>query len=396
MRHFPGALRLPESPAGGLRGLQDGTILPMSASPAMTPRRVINAWGTATPFGVSRCDAVVAQAAADMLRRYVVTAELQALAGARIARWSGAQAACVTHCTAAALTLSAAACMAGSDLARIAQLPDAQDLPRRIPMLAAHQVNYGQPIAQALRLAGALPEACADLSELDAALARPGVACMLAVESQLAPGSGPQLTRELSARARAAGIPLVLDGAAQDWRVAELLASGADLVLVSAQKYLRAPTAGLVMGRADLVAAVDAQHAGIGRGMKPTKEAMAGVIAAIQARQDLPPALWQSQQQRRVDAVAQAAATWKGIGVRRQADSQSNGFERLWLAVDAAVVGRDAAQLMRLLRDGDPALAVAPHGVLRGEIGLELTGVDDDELGELCALLEAAITSSSA
>lgn len=360
------------------------------------PRRVINAWGTATPFGVSRCDAAVAHAAADMLRRYVVMAELQALAGERIARWSGAPAACVTHCTAAALTLSAAACIAGGDPKRIAQLPNAQDWPRRIPMLAAQQVNYGQSIVQALRLAGALPEACADLSELDAALSRPGVACIVAVESHLAPGSGPQLTRELSARARAAGVPLVLDGAAQDWRVAELLASGADLVLVSAHKYLRAPTAGVVMGRSDLVAAVDAQHAGIGRGMKPTKEAIAGVIAAIEARGDLAPALWQSQQRRKVNVVAQAAAAWRGIGVRRQLDPQGNGFERLWLAVDAAAVGKDAAQLMRLLRDGDPAVAVAPHGVLAGEIGLELTGVEDDELDELCQLLEAAITSSPA
>ncbi len=364
----------------------------MSVLPVM-PRRVINAWGTATPFGVSRCDAAVAQAAADMLRRYVVTAELQALAGERIARWSGAQAACVTHCTAAALTLSAAACMAGNDVTRIAQLPDAQDLPRRIPMLAAHQVNYGQPIEQTLRLAGALPEECADLTALDAALARPGVACIVAVESHLAPGSGPLVTRALSARAREVGVPLVLDGAAQDWRAAELVASGADLVLMSAQKYLRAPTAGLVIGRADLVAAVDAQHAGIGRGMKPTKEAIAGVIAAIEARRDLPPTRWQSHQRRKVDAVVQAAATWKGIGVRRQADPQGNGFERLWLAVDAVAVGKDVAQLVRLLRDGDPAVAVSPHGVLGGEIGLELTGVEDDEIGELCALLEAAIAS---
>jgi uncharacterized pyridoxal phosphate-dependent enzyme len=365
----------------------------MHPSPTQ-PRRVINAWGTATPFGVSRCDAAVAQAAAEMLRRYVVMAELQALAGERIARWSGSPAACVTHCTAAALTLSAAACIAGSDTARIAQLPDAQGWPRRIPMLATQQVNYGQSIVQALRIAGALPEAYADLSELDVALSRPGVACIVAVESHLASGSGPQVTRELSARARAAGVPLVLDGAAQDWRMAELVASGADLVLVSAHKYLRAPTAGVVVGRADLVAAVDAQHAGIGRGMKPTKEAIAGVIAAVEARQDLPPTLWQSQQRLKVDAVVQAAAAWKGIGVRRQADPQGNGFERLWLAVDAVAVGKDATQLVRLLRDGDPAVAVSPHGVLGGEIGLELTGVEDDEIGELCALLEAAIASS--
>jgi len=366
----------------------------MSVLPVI-PRRVINAWGTATPFGVSRCDAAVAQAAAAMLRRYVVMAELQALAGERIARWSGAQAACVTHCTAAALTLSAAACMAGSDVTRNAQLPDAQDLPRRIPMLAAHQVNYGQPIVQALRLAGALPEECADLTALDAALARPGVACIVAVESHLAPGSGPLVTRALSARAREAGVPLVLDGAAQDWRVVELLASGADLVLMSAQKYLRAPTAGLVVGRADLVAAVNAQHTGIGRGMKPTKEAIAGVIAAIEARQGLAPSIWRLQQQRKIDFVAQAAVAWKGIRVRRQADPQGNGFERLWLVVDAAEMGKDAAQIVQVLRSGNPAVAVAPHGIPGSEIGLELTGVEDNELGELCILLEAAITSGS-
>jgi len=366
----------------------------MSVLPVI-PRRVINAWGTATPFGVSRCDAAVAQAAAAMLRRYVVMAELQALAGERIARWSGAQAACVTHCTAAALTLSAAACMAGSDVTRIAQLPDAQDLPRRIPMLAAHQVNYGQPIVQALRLAGALPEECADLTALDAALARPGVACIVAVESHLAPGSGPLVTRALSARAREVGVPLVLDGAAQDWRAVELLASDADLVLMSAQKYLRAPTAGLVVGRADLVAAVNAQHTGIGRGMKPTKEAIAGVIAAIEARQGLAPSIWRLQQQRKIDFVAQAAVAWKGIRVRRQADPQGNGFERLWLVVDAAEMGKDAAQIVQVLRSGNPAVAVAPHGIPGSEIGLELTGVEDNELGELCILLEAAITSGS-
>ena len=362
----------------------------------MPPRRVINAWGTATPFGVSRCDVAVAQAAADMLRRYVVMAELQALAGERIAEWSGAQAACVTHCTAAALTLSAAACIAGSDPRRIAQLPDAQTWPRRIPILATQQVNYGQSIMQALRMAGALPEAYADLAEFDLALSRPGVACIVVVESHLAPGSGSQVTRELSRRARAAGVPLVLDGAAQDWRVSELLASGADLVLVSAHKYLRAPTAGIVMGRSDLVAAVDAQHSGIGRGMKPTKEAIAGVLAAIEARRNVPPTLWHSQEMRKVNAVAQVAASWRGIEVRRQPDPQGNGFERLWLAVDAATVGKNAAQLVGLLRDGDPAVAVAPHGVQGGEIGLELTGVEDDELGELCALLEAAFSSAAA
>lgn len=247
--------------------------------PAAVPglRRVINAWGTATPFGVSCSEVQVAQAVALMLRRHVVMAELQAQAGRRVAQWSGATAGCVTHCTAAAITLAVAACMTASDAARIAQLPDVSGMPSRVMMLAAHQVNYGHAITQAVRLAGAQVVVCADFEEMQAALGVPGVACVLAVESHLAEGSGTAVTRELVGLAHGAGVPLVLDGAAQDWRVADMMATGADLVLVSAQKYLGGPTAGLVAGRADLVAAVDAQHGGIGRAMKPSKEALAGV-----------------------------------------------------------------------------------------------------------------------
>ncbi|RYF42077.1 MAG: threonine aldolase [Comamonadaceae bacterium] len=359
------------------------------------PRRVLNAWGTATPFGVSRSDPAVAEAVARMLQRPVVMAELQAEAGWRLTRWSGAEAGCVTHCTAAAVTLAVAACMAGSDPQAVAQLPDPAGLPFRVPMLAAHAVNYGHPIVQAVRLAGALPVLCPSPEALQAALAGPDSACVLAVESHLAPGSGAALTGELLGLAHAAGVPLVLDAAAQDWRAAQLVAGGADLVLLSAQKYLRAPTAGLVLGRASLVAAVDAQHGGIGRAMKPTKEALAGVIAALDQRQAMPLEAWRAQQQRKVDVVAQAAAQWPGVTVAREPDPQGNGFERLWLTLEAGIGRLDAAAVVRRLRDGDPAVAVAPHRIARGQIGLELTGVDETELEELCALLAAALGASS-
>lgn len=363
----------------------------MPTSPPPVLRRVINAWGTATPFGVSRSPAAVAEAAAAMLQRHVVIADLQREAGLVLARWSGAPAGCVTHCTAAAITLSVAACMAGADPARIAQLPDTAGMKRLVPLLAAHHVNYGHSILQAVRLAGAEPLQCTSAEAVRAVLAQGGAACVLAVESQLAPGSGAVLTRELADAAHEAAVPLLLDGAAQDWRIRQLVAGGADLVLVSAQKYLAAPTAGLVLGRADLLAAVDAQHGGIGRAMKPSKEALAGVIAAIDLRQQLDPAAWRTEQARKVDAVLAAATAWPGVRVTREPDPLGNGFERLWLALDRAAGGPDAATVIRLLREGDPVLAVAPHRVAQNAIGLELTGVQEHELPLLCSLLEAAL-----
>ncbi|MBX3586537.1 MAG: hypothetical protein KF796_07825 [Ramlibacter sp.] len=371
----------------------------MPDAPAYPPvplRHVINAWGSPTPYGVSRSDAAVAQAVAAMLQRHVVMADLQAETGRALARWAGAEAGCVTHCTAAALTLAVAACMAGADGQRIAQLPDATGLPARVALLTAHQIHYGHALTQAIRLAGAQPVPCDSLAALGNALDAGGVACVLAVESHLADGSGPATTASLLAQARRAGVPLVLDAAAQDWRARELVAAGPDLVLLSGQKYLRSPTAGLVLGRAGLVAALDAQHTGIGRAMKPTKEALAGVLAALQVRAGEPATHWLARQRLRVDHVAAQAARWPGVRVQRESDPLGNGFDRLWLSLDAAVTDVDAAQLAQRLRDGDPVVAVAPHRLAQGQIGLELTAVDDDELPLLCQLLAQALAGGAA
>ncbi|MBA3594895.1 MAG: threonine aldolase [Polaromonas sp.] len=367
--------------------------MPSSATPVIPGlERVINAWGTPTPYGVSRSDPAVGEAVALMLQGQVVVADLQALAGRELAAWSGAESACVTHCSAAAITLAVAACMAGTDAARVAQLPDSTGMPKRV-LLAAHQVHYGQAITQAVRLAGAQPVPCPAPADVAAELARGGVACVLAVESHLAAGSGPAVTGELAALAHAAGVPLLLDAAAQDWRARELVAGGADLVLLSGQKYLRSPTAGLVLGRVDLVAALDAQHSGIGRAMKPTKEALAGVLAALRLRDDLPQDEWCMAQRRKLDTLAAAAADWPGVTVARTPDPQGNGFTRLGLNVDAAVTGINAAGVIERLRAGDPVVAVAPHRAAQGCIGLELTAVDENELPELCALLAAALNA---
>lgn len=358
--------------------------MPASSS---VPRPVINAWGTPTPFGVSASDAVVAEAAASMLQRHVVMAELQAEAGRRLAQWSGSEAGCVTHCTAAAVTLSVAACMAGGDAGRIARLPDTGGMPGKVAMLEAHQVNYGHAITQAVRLAGARPVACATPHALGALLQEGGFACVLAVESQLAAGSGPALTGALARIAHAHGVPLVVDAAAQDWRAAQLVQGGADLVLLSAQKYLRAPTAGLVLGKAQLVTAVDAQHAGIGRGMKPTKEAIAGVLAALALRGPRSHAAWCAAQAAKLDAVAIAVQAWPGVRVVREADPLGNGFERLWLALDTGASLPDAVEAIRRLRKGDPVVAVAPHRASQNMIGLELSGTADGEVATLIARL---------
>jgi L-seryl-tRNA(Ser) seleniumtransferase len=356
-------------------------------------RPVINAWGTPTPYGVSRSAPQVCAAVADALSRYYVMAELQEACARRLMAWSGAQAACVTHCTASAITLAAAACMAGADTARIAQLPDTSGMPSTALLLQEHDVHYGQRLSQAIRLSGATPVRCSSMEEIEARLDDDGVACVFAVESHLAPGSGPKTTSRLVSLCRDR-VPLVLDAAAQDRRARELVASGADLVLLSAQKYLAAPTAGIILGRRELVAGADAQHGGIGRGMKPSKEALAGVMAAVDAREKDDTQGRQPLELEKVRVVLAAASSWRGIVAVVEPDPVAHEVQRIWLRVDERSAGMPAHALARGLLDGEIAIATAPHRLDRGEIGLELSGATLDEVHVLCKQIQTLLAKA--
>jgi len=345
---------------------------------------IINAAGSFTPLGVSRSSADVAQAAAAALGQFLVIDQLQDAASVVISRFAGAEAGAVTHCVAAGITLSIAAAMTGTDATRIAALPNASGLNHRVVMPAGHAVNYGHPIEQDVRLAGAIPvlagatEACS-MAAIQAALAHPATACRLLVSSRLVRGNPIDL-RQAVAEAYRRGVPAIIDGAAQDMRVGELIATGADLVLVSAHKYLASPTAGLVIGRRQIVEAVRAQHKGIGRGMKPTKEAIVGVLAAIEERQRLDVPQWRQAQAQKVSDFVARANQWGGIEARCEVDPAGMPFARVCLKADAKRARVDARAIVHALKSGTPSIRVMEHRLAEGALVLELVQLSENEV----------------
>ncbi|MGY0021944.1 aminotransferase class V-fold PLP-dependent enzyme [Streptomyces sp. cg35] len=346
--------------------------------------QVINARGPFTPLGVSRSDPRVGAATAAALGEFFVMEELQDLASRVLAEATGAQAATVVHCTSSAITLAVAASMTGTSPERIAALPDTSGLPTRVVLPAGHAVHYGHPLVQDIRLAGATPvlagtgDDCT-LADLERELAHPATACLLLVSSRLVRGACVPLADAVAAAHRR-GVPAVVDGAAQDFRITELLGTGADLVLVSGQKYLGSPTAGVVLGGAGPVRAVRAQEKGIGRAMKAGKEAVLGVLAALQVRQDTDPDAWRRAQTEKVARFVERAGALPGIRATLAADPTGLPFPRAKLGVDAAGGGPDAAALARSLRAGSPAIWVLDHAQDQGELLLELVPLTDREI----------------
>ncbi|MCM5679979.1 aminotransferase class V-fold PLP-dependent enzyme [Schlegelella sp. S2-27] len=359
----------------------------------LTP--VINAAGSYTPVGVSRSTRAVADVVGESLTEFFVIEELQAAAGAAIARYAGAEAATVMHCAAAGITMAIAGVMAGVDAARIAALPDATGLPHKVVLPAGHAVDYGHPIVTDIRLAGATPvlagtEQRCTLAELEQALAAPDTACLLLVASRLVKGEAVDLTQAVAAAHRR-GVPALIDGAAQDLRIPALLATGADAVIISAQKYLAAPTAGLVVGRTALVQAAHAQEKGIGRAMKATKEALLGCLAAIGQRERLDVGAWQAEQDTKVAFFVERAARLPGLQAQALQDPAGMPFSRAVLSVDPAVAGRSAATLLQELREGSPSIWVMGHEAGQGRLVLEFVPLRHDEIVRILARLQQVL-----
>lgn len=328
---------------------------------------VINAKGTFTPLGVSRSSAGVAAAVAGALPEFFVMDELSDRASDALAHATGAQAGAITHCTAASITLTVAAVMTGADPDRIAALPDTSDLHNRVVLPASQVVDYGQSNVQAIRLSGASVDLAGgekrcSVDELDEALAGPDVACLLLVASRLVPGEAMDLAAAVRAAHRR-GVPAIIDGAGQFPRAADLLATGADAVLVSAQKYLAAPTAGLVLGTHRLVSAVRAQGKGIGRAMKPTKEAIVGVLAALEEWHAMDRAKWEADQAAKVLAFVSAANELPGLAAEVLPDPTGLPLSRALLTVSGGI---DARTLAAELQTGTPPIYVETARSLAG------------------------------
>ena len=357
----------------------------------LTP--VINAAGSFTPLGVSRSSTQVAQSAALAMGSFFIMEELQQLASRRLASWAVCQAGAVTHCTSAAITQAVAACITGTDESAVAALPDAGERKHLVVIPEGHCVNYGHPIETDIRLAGGRVLKAGNRSslpfpDLERALNAPGVCCLLLVCSRLTSFHDLDLAAAVS-DARERGIPTVIDGAAQDLRVQALLATGADAVLVSGHKYLASPTAGLVLGTQSFVDAFRAQERGIGRAMKASKEAIVGVLAALEEREGRNEAAWNLEQQRKVDLLLELLQSCPGVQARAEIDPTGMPFQRVRLAMAGGAPA--ARKLVQRLKAGRPSIWVMEHGIAEGILRFELVGLHESEVRHLAHELTAAL-----
>ncbi len=366
-------------------------------------RRVINAYDKATHLGGARTAPAVAQAVAEALQECFHMEDLQTAAGRALAQATGAEWGCVTACAAAGITLGAAAAMTGSDPGKIAQLPDTRGLANRIILQKGHAVNFGAPVAQLLRLAGAaVVEVGAANScrpwHVQHALRQGPAAAVMAVESYHTAGYGGVPLPELAELAHAAGVPLLLDAATQELRLRELVQAGPDLIYCSAHKYLAAPTAGVVVGRKDLVEAVLLQNAGIGRGMKVGKEGIVGLLAALEQPPACDTAAWAAAEKIKAQSLVECLQAVPGVKVALSPDPNGCPFERVRIELPPGQGPQISKNLRERLLQNDPGIVVRAYAGDPGSVYINTTEMTAAEVATagriICSIMQGGGTGA--
>ena len=315
-----------------------------------------------------------------------------------IVRATGAESGCVTACTAAGITLSVAAAMTGNSLPRVLQLPDTEAMPSRVLIQKGHCVNYGNPITQAIRLAGATPVELGTVNRcgpefIRYELEKGGVAAIVHVESHHTVRYGWVQLSDVVELAHEFNVPVIVDGAAQDQRLREIIGTGTDIVLTSAHKYLCSTTGGIVAGRKELVDAVYLQNRGIGRPMKAGKEAIIGAMAALGYRNSQDMAAWTVEQDRKMQMVLERLTGIDGLTLSIDPDPNGCPFSRARLTVDRAACGLSAETLTDALQDGDPTIVVRSHHSDEGYINIDAIEMTDDEIEFTCSRIRQLLTT---
>jgi L-seryl-tRNA(Ser) seleniumtransferase len=316
-------------------------------------RPFINARGTWTYLSGSLELPEVRRAVEAAAQHFVDIFELQRAAGRKLAELSGAESGMVTSGAAGAMAAATAGCIAGTDPAKIWQLPDTTGLKSEVVMLGGRSA-----FDSAIRLAGAKLVVIHGVEELPAAM-NENTAMVYTT------WRGERL-EQAAAMAKKAGVPLMLDDAAGIPPIENLklyAKMGLDLFCFSGGKGMCGPQcSGILLGRKDLIDAALAQcnpwEGAVCRAMKVGKEEIVGVLTAVETWTKLDLDKLNKQWSQRVERIAKLVETVPGVTTEIKIPEGGNSYPTLTVSWDEEAIGFTVKDCDRELRDGEPRIEV--------------------------------------
>ena len=336
-------------------------------------KTLINADGKMTALGGSAVAPPVADAMAQAVGQFVVMDDLLHHTGGVIAKHTGAQAGCPTIGAAAGIVISTAAVIAGQGLARIQSIPFHNIDKCEIVIQKGHIVDFGGNVDQMIRMGGGkvveVGLANSTLTEHVTGAINVNTAALMFIKSHHTMQKGMLSLEAFIAIGKAHNLPVIVDAAAEE-DLHKYIALGADLVIYSGGKALNGPTSGFICGSEPFINACKAQYRGVGRAMKVSKEAMVGLITALELYDPSQAPTYQADMQ-----ILAEQFTHMGIPASVVKD-EVRDFYRVRL--DFATHER-AEYINNALRSGDTAIYLRPYYINQGLLFIDPRGLVDGQ-----------------
>ncbi len=367
-------------------------------------RTVINAAGPMTRLSGGILSPEVRAAMSEAAQACVRIEDIQEAAGKLIADVTGAEAGYVTSGAAGGLALSAAACIAGYDVAKMDRLPDTSGMPNEIIIQREHVTAY----SHALRLSGAKlvevgyvgypGQGCTWPWQIETAINETTVAIFYSVGNTPGAVNLPEVVEV----AHRNNLPVIVDAAAALPPVGNLrrfIDEGADLVCFSGGKAIGGPQAsGILAGRGDLIESVALQHQdmdvlpatwtwrsrylesgslpgpphhGLGRPLKVGKEEIVGLMVALEAYVNRDHA---AEHQRWLDLLHDLSGQIENLPgvnvVLHGANDPAGSAPRLVIGFDETIIERPVEEIINGLIEGEPSIGVNQGFIDQRAIGI--------------------------
>ncbi len=391
-------------------------------------RPIINAAGQLTMYGGATMPQEVVDAMSEVAHTAVRVDELQAAASKFIAKITGAEAGYVTCGCAAALMAASAACLTGYNVDSINRLPDTSGIPNEILMVASQRnVGYTPVLCAAgakIVYVGMGQQTLVE--DFEHAITNRTVAIFYyyGLDDGIPP------LEEVVQLGKKCNIPIILDaanGVPPVENLRKFISMGVDLVAISGGKGIRGPQAsGLLFGRRDLIAAAslnyftpgfasglvtyeqwapppslvpkekmrDVPNLPVGRGLKVSKEAVIGLLTALQIRTDEERNAKEMERLRSLlEPIVARCEGIPGLQIER-GEFPARGFPTLEITVDTSKTGMSIDQLVQKMKGGEPPiyfLALQPQ-ILKGKFIINSCNLNEEQVSIVADRLYAAFT----
>ncbi|SHN34733.1 DgaE family pyridoxal phosphate-dependent ammonia lyase [Gracilibacillus kekensis] len=342
-------------------------------------KQVINASGRMSILGVSAPTDTVMEAVKIGGKNYVEISDLVDKAGEHIAGLLQSEAAIVVNSASSGIALAVAAIVTEGNRRKSEKLHQEEIAKNEVILLKGHNVQYGAPIETMVHLGGGklVEVGYANEGKIEhiADAVNQNSAAILYVKSHHAVQKNMISIEEAWEVAQVNNIPLIVDAAAEEDLRKYVQIS--DLAIYSGSKAIEGPTSGIVAGKKEYINWLKVQMHCIGRSMKVGKEAIFGLLQALEEYFDKED---NSEKEKASLEVLNSLNSIDGVTVKIVQDEAGRAIFRGRIHIDPAILNTTAKEINDNLRKGEIAIYTRDYGVRQGFFDIDPRPLQGEEM----------------